>query len=211
MYNNKIISSFVPAFDEKVIYCNRSESTWSSLCDMDPFRISDESLRIIHFEFIRNSNILSLILPLIGVFYLLGSVFALDMVAPPNQITNRILIFVGVYALIFTLGLPQIVKDMKPNPEPTIADSLINLSVVAGIAFTLSSILGPGLTKKTWIADLAGFLFVVAVFTQSMRSFPLDVAIWLVPVITFGLGCGLIIRIARHAIENVLSFTPNSH
>ena len=91
-------------------------------------------------EFKRNYSILTIIIPLISIFYLLGSIFIFDFKDTVDLVSSRLTLTLGIFALIFTL--PEIINSMKPQTTaPSIADSMLSIIIIATIAFTISSIL----------------------------------------------------------------------
>jgi hypothetical protein len=163
---------------------------------------SSVSFANIKLEFHRNYSVAILTIPLIAIFFLLGSIFIFE--SSSETIGNRLTLTLAIFALIFTL--PDIIDALKPETSgPTIADSLLSIIIISSIAFTISSIISSSVTVQkrfryyTWI-DYVAFLFVsiivISYFTSSSTSsnYSFDVLIWLVPIILFGLGYGLLLR-----------------
>jgi tetratricopeptide (TPR) repeat protein len=210
-YDKSVNSSLVPSFDESMVNQNTcpsstgvslSSSNESSLCDMNPSLIKyiKPSVWLIHFDFKRNYTAAAIIVPMLAVFYLLGAIFILE--STTDQLTIRLAITLGIFAFLFTFT--PIINQMKPPPTvtkvPTIADSLVTVVLVATIAFSVSSVISgsPVIRNKfpegsIWI-DRIVFFFVSGIVIWYFSNYSLDITIWLVPVIIFGLGYGLLLR-----------------
>jgi hypothetical protein len=91
---------------------------------------------------------------------------------------------------------------MKPATSgPTIADSMLSIIIIATIAFTISSVISSSSiirnwfpNRYTWIDGIV-FLIVSGLVVAYFSNFPFDITIWLIPIIVFGLGYGLLLRI----------------
>jgi hypothetical protein len=116
-----------------------------------------------------------------------------------------------VFALIFTL--PEVINSMKPFASgPTIADSLLTVIIIASIAYTLGSVISSNSMIKErapllyrW-TDKIVFLLISGTVIGYLGTYPLDIVLWLIPVILFGLGYGLLLRIVgiRPKVSKVL-------
>lgn len=153
-------------------------------------------LNYLHIELSRNYAISALVLPIFAIFYLLGAVFIFEN----SDISNRLVLTVGVFALIFSL--PQIISSMKPTTSvPTIADSLYSIIIFATIAFTISSVISISSTVQKrfpkhyeW-ADGLVFILVSIIVIVLIGNYDPSITVWLIPVILIGLGYGLLIRV----------------
>lgn len=153
----------------------------------------------------RDHTIAVIIIPILSIFYLLGATFMFEQTkgdpnAPDDAIGNRLLLTLGVFALIFTL--PEILDQMKPETSAsTVGDSLLSIIVVATIAFTVSSIITSTGTIKRWFPsrftwiDGITFIIISIVVILLLWNYNLYITLWLVPIIIFGLGYGLLLRI----------------
>ena len=165
----------------------------SSICDKE-----NSTFFNMQFQIKRNYTIATIIIPLLAIFYLLGAIFIFEN--PSDGISNRLALTLGIFALIFTL--PEIINSMKPQTSgPTIADSLLSIIIISTIAFTVSSVISSSSiirnwfpNRHTWIDGLV-FLGVSGIIIGYLSNFPLDISIWLIPIILFGLGYGLLLRI----------------
>ena len=88
----------------------------------------------------RDHTIAVIIIPILSIFYLLGATFMFEQTkGDPNApddatVGNRLLLTLGVFALIFTL--PEILDQMKPETSAsTVGDSLLSIIVVANYRF----------------------------------------------------------------------------
>jgi hypothetical protein len=135
----------------------------------------------------RNHTQLSIIVPLISVFFLVGSIFILNV----GDVSERLTLTLGVFAFIFTLT--PIIDAAKPitTNVPTIADLIITLLIVSTIAFSISSVINSKVERK-WL-DKVVFLFIISIITIFGILYYPGVSVWLVPVIIFALGYGFII------------------
>lgn len=152
----------------------------------------------VHVEFHRNYTILGLAIPLLAIFYLLGAIFIFENSS--DQVGNRLTLTLGIFALIFTL--PEIINSMKPeSPVPTIADSLLSLIIIATIVFTLSSIISSSSVIQKWFPrrfswiDMVMFLLVSGFVIGLLSNYDPNVTLWLIPIVIFGLGYGLLLKI----------------
>lgn len=149
-------------------------------------------------DFDRNYTIATLTIPLFAIFFLLGAIFIFKNSA--DNIGNRLTLTLGIFALLFTL--PDLIDINKPQTStPTIADSMLSIIIIATIAFTISSIISSSSTiqkwfpkRHTWIDGIVfGIVsgFVIIYFNKYLFDNQLW---WLVPIILFGLGYGLLLR-----------------
>jgi hypothetical protein len=161
--------------------------------------------------FFRNFSIAIVIIPLIAIFFLLGAIFIFEN--STDSIGNRLTLTLGIFALIFTL--PEIIDAYKPQTSaPTIADSMLSLIIISTIAFTVSSIISSSPIIHKWFPkhhswiDTSAFvlisIFVMAYFNNYLFD---DEMWWLVPLIIFGLGYGLLLRVFGIKIDKPLIST----
>jgi hypothetical protein len=150
-----------------------------------------------------------IIIPILSIFYLLGATYMFEQTKEDDAIGNRLLLTLGIFALIFTL--PQILDEMKPETSAsTVGDSLLSIIVVATIAFTVSSIITSTPTIKKWFPsrytwiDGITFIIISIVVILLLWNYNLYITRWLVPVIIFGLGYGLLLRILGLKIKGSL-------
>lgn len=170
----------------------------------------------IDIGFQRNSTIVSIIIPLIAIFYLLGAIFILD------KLDIRVAITLGIFAFLF--AFKPVIDPMKPlttNNVPTIADFLITIVIFSTIAFTVSSVIKlaisatiksndgqrkkhPGIIKWVveWIDRITFFVTTAIIFVY-VPDYPPDITSWLVPAILFGLGYGLLLRKLKPQLVDV--------
>lgn len=197
--NNTSLDDFNP--DCKIIEINRT-----LLCTKD-IKIGSSFIDI-KYNFDRSYYIFIVIIPIIAIFYLLGGIFVFENAL--ENIGNRLTLTLGIFALIFTL--PEIITSMKPlTSAPTIADSMLSIIIIATIAFTVSSILSSSSTIQKWFPKhhtwIDGIVFViVAGFVIAyFNNYIFDNEIWwLVPIIIFGLGYGLLLRVLGVRINKPL-------
>jgi hypothetical protein len=165
------------------------------------------SLINIKVDFTRNYTILAIIIPLFAIFFLLGSIFIFENTK--DNIGNRLTLSLSVFALIFTL--PSIIDSMKPSVSlSTIADSLFSIIVITSISFTVSSVISNSnvLQKKfprghSWI-DVITFFLASGMVIALLSSYDINIIIWLIPLIIFGLGYGLLLRLI-----DIIRLKPN--
>ena len=216
-YDKSINSSLITSIPDasmikQIVNCRFSNS---SLCFMHkpgyfPSIKNDSIFWLIHFDFKRNYTVDAITIPILAIFYLLGAIFILE--STMDQLTIRLAITLGIFAFLFTFT--PIINQMKPPSivakVPTIADSLVTVILVATIAFSVSSVIsgGPVIRNKfprgsIWI-DRIVFFFVSGVIIWYFRNYSLDITIWIVPVIIFGLGYGLLLRTSGLKIAETL-------
>jgi hypothetical protein len=164
-------------------------------------------------SFQRNNTIAAIIIPLFAIFYLLGAIFILGRTF--EQLAIRVAITLSIFAFLFTFT--PIINSIKPltsNNIPTIADFLVTIIIVATIVFTVSSVVGSVISISikdnhsliAWI-DRIAFLIIAVTLIYYGSSYPLDITVWLLPVILFGLCYGLLLRIfAPHLIEAKINY-----
>ena len=180
-------STHVPLEDTKKYF-------FPSTSDINP---SDHTFINFQIDLQRTNTIAIVIIPMLGIFYLLGAIFIFENSA--DNIGNRLALTLGIFALIFTL--PEIINSLKPATSAlTIADSLLGIIIIASIAFTITSVMSssPSVHKlfpkhHGWI-DWIVFVIVSGIVLLYSTNFPTDIIIWLIPVIIFGLGYGLLFR-----------------
>jgi hypothetical protein len=188
------------------INCLTSANSETGLCDILQHE-SHDSEQAIHFlnthiDFKRNYTASAIILPIFAIFYLLGAVFMLKN----SDITNRLVLTVGIFALIFTL--PQFINPLKTTIfVSTVADSLLSIIVFATIAFTIGSIVSSSSIVQrrfprhhTW-ADGLAYILVSSIVILFLRNYNPGLTIWLIPVILLGLGYGLLIRMSKTKLK----------
>jgi hypothetical protein len=149
-------------------------------------------------DFDRNYTIATLTIPLFAIFFLLGAIFIFQNSA--DNIGNRLALTLGIFALLFTL--PDLIDINKPQTSaPTIADSMLSTIIIATIAFTISSIISSSSTIQKWFPKhhtwIDGIVFVIVsgFVIAYFNKYLLDSQLWwLVPIILFGLGYGLLLR-----------------
>jgi hypothetical protein len=153
---------------------------------------------------------LAIILPLLSIFLLLGAIFIFDFEDPVDLVSSRLVLTLGIFALIFTL--PEVINSMKPSTEgPTIADSMLSIIIIATIAFTISSTLSSSSIVRHWFPknytwiDRVVFIIVSGIVVVYFNKYIFDVALWwLVPLIIFGLGYGLLLKLLGLKIKGPL-------
>lgn len=161
----------------------------------------DTSFFNIYLDFKRNYTIAIVAVPLLAIFYLLGAIFTFDFESAIDLIGTRLALTLGIFALIFTL--PEVINSMKPQTSGhTIADSMLSVIILATIAFTISSAISSSSVIRNWFPryyawiDVIVFLIVSGIVVAYFSNFLFDPTIWwLVPVILFGLGYGLLLRL----------------
>jgi len=164
------------------------------LCPVGSAKDYNYTFMNVNMKFIRNYNSIgAIIAPIIGIFYLLGAIFILT----GDQLGNRLTLALSVFALIFTL--PQFVKDLKPlTSTPTVADVLIGIIIVAAIGYTVSSVIYSVIrTRSRRFIDRIAFIVIAGIAFYVLVNYPLDIGLWLIPVVILGLGYGLIIQAVR--------------
>jgi hypothetical protein len=165
------------------------------LCNIPENNYTSTNIKV---ELFRDYSIAIVVIPLLAIFFLLGAIFIFDNSS--DNISNRLTLTLGVFALIFTL--PEVINSMKPATSgPTIADSMLSIIIIATIAFTISSVISSSSiirnwfpNRYTWIDGIV-FLIVSGLVVAYFSNFPFDITIWLIPIIVFGLGYGLLLRI----------------
>jgi hypothetical protein len=206
-----------PAFDNQSLQgnvaCERANQ--SSYCDLTKRDTiyPKPSLWLIHYDFKRNYTVATITVPMLAIFYLLGAIFILE--STMDQLTIRLAITLGIFVFLFTFT--PIINQMKPpSTVPTVADSLVILILFATIAFSVSSVISgsPVIRNKfpqgsIWI-DRIVFLVVSAIIVWyfAVYKYSPEITIWIVPVIVFGLGYGLLLRtsglkITRHVGKRI--------
>lgn len=157
---------------------------------------SESSMNFV-IEFYRNHHISIIIIPLIAIFFLLGAIFIFNNAS--ENIGNRLTLTLGIFALIFTL--PEIIDSMKPQVNvPTIADAMLSTIILTTIVFTVSSIItsNSSIQRKFpnyyHMGNIISFIVASAFVILSFYTFPIDINIWLVPIMIFGFGYGLLLR-----------------
>jgi hypothetical protein len=101
---------------------------------------------------------------------------------------------------------------MKPQSYgPTIADSMLSVVIIATISFTISSILSSSNIIHKWFPKrhnwIDGFVFIIVsgFVVYYFYNYLIDPEIWwLVPLLIFGLGYGLILRVLGIKINKPL-------
>jgi hypothetical protein len=176
------------------LFIGREDLNLSEFCDID----NKHSFLNVRIDFTRNYTIAVIVIPLIAIYFLLGAIFIFENSS--DNISNRLTLTLGIFALIFTL--PEVINSMKPPTSgPSIADSMLSIIIIGTIAFTVSSVISSSSTIRNWFPkhhtwiDGIVFLIVSGTVIAYFSNFPFDITIWLVPVILFGLGYGLLLRI----------------
>jgi hypothetical protein len=198
-YDNSVWATWVPGHSKPFLSSIR-DTNLEFACDKFfgfDWCSPDSSVMIIPVSFTRNyTSYYSVVGPLIGIFYLLGAIFMLNS----DQLSNRLVLALAVFALIFTL--PQLVSVMKPpSSTPTLADNMIGSIILSTIAYTATSVVASAAISRRWalLWDLLVFLAVsatVLIFFLSQK-YSADINMWIIPVILVGLGYGLFIRIVK--------------
>ena len=173
----------------------------TSLCDVlhNPQGLNDSSLFYVKLLYERNFTIASVIVPILAIFYLLGAIFIFD--SSSENISNILTLTLGIFAVIFSL--PTIIDSFKPQTStPTVADSMLSIIIIATISFTVSSVLSSSPILQRWFPKRYSYIDgMVYVIISGFAILYLDKILlntelwWLVPVIIFGLGYGLLLRL----------------
>jgi hypothetical protein len=190
--------------DNQMIFDN-DESTLS-YCGVRSH--NDQSFLNVRIDLARNYLISIIVIPLFSIFFLLGAIFIFENSL--DNIGNRLTLTFGIFALLFTL--PEIIDSMKPQTSaPTIADSMLSIIIIATIAFTISSIISSSSTIQKWFPKhhtwIDGIVFVIVsifVITYFNKYLLYSQLWWLVPIILFGLGYGLLLRVLGIKINKPL-------
>ena len=203
-------STYIQQIDNSNMNCISSNDNilhYLSLytCNQEKFPLN---LLNVNIEFKRNYTSFAIIIPLIAIFFLLGAIFIFENSS--DNIGNRLALTLGIFALLFTL--PEIIDSMKPQTSaPTIADSMLSIIIIATIAFTISSIISSSSTIQKWFPKhhtwIDGIVFVIVsgfVITYFNKYLFDNQLWWLVPLIIFGLGYGLLLRILGIRINKPL-------
>jgi hypothetical protein len=180
--------------------CKPNSLGTSNLCE--PSEESNfkkgSSLVSVRFNFSRNFTILTLVIPILAIFYLLGALFIFENSG--DQIGNRLALTLGIFALIFTLS--ELINPMKPQTStPTIGDSLLSIIIISTIVFTISSIISSSPVVQKWFPRRYGwidgiiFIIISGLVVVLLWNYNSSVTFWLVPIIIIGLGYGLLLRI----------------
>lgn len=157
----------------------------------------DVELVKVKINFDRNFTILTIVIPMIAIFYLLGAIFIFE--SNIDQIGNRLALTLGIFALIFTL--PDILKSMKPETfGPTIGDTLLSIIIIATIGFTISSIISSSQfiqkcfpRRYGWLDGIM-FIFISGLTIVLLWNYNPNVTSWLTPILILGLGYGLLLK-----------------
>lgn len=163
-----------------------------------------------HIDFKRNFTVATITIPLLAIFYLLGAIFILENT--PDQLSVRVTL--GIFAFVFAFN--PVIATMKPSSivtkGPTIADSIVSIILVATIAFSVSSVISSSPVIKNkfprgsiWI-DRIVFFFVsgIVIWYFVFSIYSIGLIMWIVPVIIFGLGYGLLLRTSGLKIAETL-------
>ena len=175
--------------------------------EKDTANIRNSSFLYVKIPFDRNFTIYAIITPLIAIFYLLGAIFIFENSS--DHISHRLTLTLGIFALIFTL--PEIINSMKPQTTgPTIADSLLSIIIISTIGFTVSSVISSSSVIQQkfrrhykWIDGIV-FLLVSGIVIALLHNYDLNIILWLIPLILFGLGYGLLLKMSGIKIIRVL-------
>jgi hypothetical protein len=168
--------------------------TW--LCQKDLQNAS--TIMNVKYNFNRAYSIATVTVPIVAIFYLLGAIFLFENSS--ENIGKRLTLTLGIFALIFTL--PNIINSLKPlTSSPTIADSMLSIIIIAAIAFTISSILSSSSILQKWFPrryswiDGIVFIIISGFVISYFSNYLFDSELWwLIPLIIFGLGYGLLLR-----------------
>jgi hypothetical protein len=152
----------------------------------------------VRYNFNRTYSIATIIIPIVAIFYLLGAIFLFENSS--ENIGKRLTLTLGIFALLFTL--PNIISSLKPQTSaPTIADSMLSIIIIASIAFTISSILSSTSILQKWfpkhysLIDGIVFIIISGFVISYFSNYLFDSELWwLIPLIIFGLGYGLLLR-----------------
>jgi hypothetical protein len=177
-----------------------SEKKDLTLCENGLNEDSFPTILNVSLDFKRNHSIAIVVIPLLASFFLLGAIFIFDA---STDIGNRLAVTLGVIALIFTL--PEIINIEKPSSSgPTIADSMISIIIIAAISFTVSSIISSNSKVQSkfkhwlWIDRLVYFLVSsIIIYYFVFIDYPTNIKIWLIPLLLFALGYGLLLNLKR--------------
>jgi hypothetical protein len=150
-------------------------------------------------------NTTIIIIPLLAIFFLLGTIFMLE--STTDHLSNKLAVTIGIFGFLFSFT--PIINEVKPSRTLgvlTVADFLIAILLIATIIFSTSSVISSSSSIRkryprhwVWI-DRIVFVFVSIVIIYFSFFYPSDITLWLVPFILFGLGYGLLIRLFRSKI-----------
>jgi hypothetical protein len=169
-------------------------------------RINNTSFLDVKVPFYRSNTMITIVLPLISIFYLLGAIPILGNTA--DQIAIRVTITIGIFAFLF--AFTPIINSMKPavisSKVPTVADFLVTIIIVATIAYTISSVIGgsPIMAKRSSMTaklDPLVYVLIAGITVYQCTVYPFDITVRLVPIVLFGLGYGLLFRINRQKLK----------
>jgi hypothetical protein len=176
--------------------CTTENESQTWLCQKD---LRDGStIMNVRYNFNRTYSIATIIIPIVAIFYLLGAIFLFENSS--ENIGKRLTLTLGIFALLFTL--PNIISSLKPQTSaPTIADSMLSIIIIASIAFTISSILSSTSILQKWfpkhysLIDGIVFIIISGFVISYFSNYLFDSELWwLIPLIIFGLGYGLLLR-----------------
>lgn len=162
----------------------------------------------VKIDIARNYKIATIIITLFSIFFLLGAIFIFENSS--DGIGNRLALALGIFALIFTL--PDIINQAKPEASgPTIADSLLSIIILSTIAFTISSVMSSSSVFQSWFPKRYSWFDGIVFISMSgfviyyFKPYTFDTNLWwLVPILVFGLGYGLLLRILGIKISQPL-------
>lgn len=191
-------------------HCDDNDFKTIYLCPASSTKDKRNSTTFVNIEytFERNYTILTIVIPLLAIFFLLGGIFIFEN--SMDNIGNRLALTLGIFALIFTL--PKVIGSMKPlSIVPTIADSMLSLIILSTIAFTISSILSSSSIIQKWFPkhfnwiDYLVFGIVSGFVVLYFNNYLFDVEVWwLVPIMISGLGYGLLMKTLGFKINGPL-------
>jgi hypothetical protein len=191
-------------YPKTTIYANEAVNRFWNV------RVVEQDSKVVHdtefsqldlkLEFTRNDDILPLQLALVSAFFLLGS----TLMIANKDISNRLLITIGVFALIFSFY--QIMESTKPYAfgNATYADVVIAFLLFITVVYTMVSIFVAlvhdnkkffGTEKKE-----AGFYLpiigsMIIVFGFAISKYAYDDVGWAAVAAQIGLVAGFIVRI----------------
>jgi hypothetical protein len=147
----------------------------------------------IRITFERNYTIQAILIPIIAIFFLLGSIFVLKTLS--EDLSNRLVLTLSIFAFIFTFT--PIIDGIKPTNifSLTIADFLITVLIVATIAFSVSSVIA-SVYGRIWIDKVMLIFVVILILSYGYQfSYGGPTAWWVFPIIILGLGYGFLLKI----------------
>jgi hypothetical protein len=180
---------------------NKTNPISKDLCGKTPPKFSDYgvcnndgvTLKSISIIFKRNYTIHAILIPMLAIFFLLGSIFVLKSLS--NELSNRLTLTLSIFAFVFTFS--PIIDEMKPSNifSLTIADFLIAILIVSTIAFSVSSVIA-AVYGRTWIdKSMLIAMIIVILYYGYQFDFGGASAWWVFPVVILGVGYGFLLKI----------------